>query len=283
MIPYVHFESFELAGLDISVYFLTIGVGVFLGACLAFPMARRLGRSLRTLGELAVMGLAGGFLLAHLVSVIFYYPEQVLRDPWLLLDVFNGLSSVGGFLGAFLGVYLCTRGTKIRLLPYLDCLVYGLTFGLTFGRVGCSLTHDHPGMLTTFAWAVEYPDAVAMQMKLGRFDLGLYECVLLVVLVLWQSHYLWRRPSHGRLLGWTALLYGHVRFYLDFLRVHPGEGPGGVGDPRYAGLTAAQFFCIGFVVLGLVLLRRIPRAAPAASSGEAASQDPKPPAEGEAT
>lgn len=264
MIPYLHFETYPLAGQEISVYFFTIGVGVFLGACVGFPMARHLGLKLRTLAELFAMGLAGGFLLAHLVSVIFYYPEEVLRDPWLLLDVFNGLSSVGGFFGAFLGVYLCTRGTKIRLLPYLDVLCYGLSFGLIFGRLGCALTHDHPGMLTDFFLAVQYPDAVAM--NLGRFDLGLFEFAFLIPLVLGQSLYLWRRPPSGRLLGWTTLIYGQVRFYFDFLRVHPGEGPGGVGDPRYAGLTAAQYFCIGFIVLGLSLLYRIPRKQPAAAS-----------------
>ena len=44
------------------------------------------------------------FAVAHWVSVIFYFPERIEEDPWVLLYIFNGLSSVGGSLGAFIAM-----------------------------------------------------------------------------------------------------------------------------------------------------------------------------------
>ena len=47
-----------------------------------------------------------------------------------------------------------------------------------------------------------------------------------------------------------SLVYGPIRFLLDFLR--PEDGP--TGDLRHGGLTFAQYFCIAIVALALTLI-----------------------------
>ena len=65
--------------------------------------------------------------------------------------------------------------------------------------------------------------------------------------------WLWRREPKravGIYLGVFLTAYGAFRFFLDFLRV-PYDDPyfgSGTTDPRYAGLTFAQWIC--FVALG---------------------------------
>ena len=54
----------------------------------------------------------GGFIVAHLVSVIFYFPERILEDRKVLLNPFAGLSSFGGFLGAFLAFLYFAQATR---------------------------------------------------------------------------------------------------------------------------------------------------------------------------
>ncbi len=254
MIPYFHNPTTELFGFSVDTYFLSIGIALVLGSCVGFPMAKRLGLKRKLLAELYLTGLASGLLISHWVSVLLYFPETVLENPWVLLDVFNGLSSVGGFVGAFIGVWLMTRGTKIPVLRYLDILCYGLSFGLIFGRLGCFLIHDHQGLPTAFLGdfllAVDFPEGPA-------FDLGLSELIILLPLVLFQTLYLLRRPRPGRVIGWTMLYYGLIRFHFDFLRVYPGDHPLIIGDARYFGLTAAQYICVGFVVGGLIMMRRL--------------------------
>src|SRR5262249_18717137 len=105
----------------------------------------------------------------------------------------------------------------------------------------------------------------------GRFDLGLYECLLTIPLavVFWL---LWRRrPSRplGFYTGWMCTAYAIPRFPLDFLREREGNGIVGA-DPRYWGLTPAQWACFGLLALGLYFLRL--------TYGQAASAAPQAPA-----
>jgi phosphatidylglycerol:prolipoprotein diacylglycerol transferase len=113
-------------------------------------------------------------------------------------------------------------------------------------RAGCTLAHHHPGVRTSAnsPLAFAYPDG-------ARWDLGLLELLLatgctLVFLVLW------RRPrAAGTYVALGALLYAPSRFAFDFLRASPLHG----GDPRYAGLTAAQWGCFLLAAIGLLAWR----------------------------
>jgi len=50
-----------------------------------------------------------------------------------------------------------------------DLVASAFPLSWVFGRSGCSLAHDHPGMLSNAWFAVQYPGG-------GRFDLGLIGC-----------------------------------------------------------------------------------------------------------
>jgi len=72
--------------------------------------------------------------------------------------------------------------------------------------------------------------------------------------VLWS-----RKPKRplGFYTGWMCVAYAPVRFVLDFMRVGESEpGVGGGGDPRYAGLTPAQWACFGLLAMGIYFLRK---------------------------
>jgi phosphatidylglycerol:prolipoprotein diacylglycerol transferase len=69
-----------------------------------------------------------------------------------------------------------------------------------------------------------------------------------------------------------CVTYAPVRFLLDFLREQEGEGVLG-GDPRYGGLTPAQWGCFGLLLLGSYFLRMASRpesatAPPGVDAGE---------------
>src|SRR5688572_6172816 len=95
--------------------------------------------------------LIGGFIGAHLVDRLIYFPGETLADPISLLKFWDGLSSFGGFVGAVAGALLFFR--RERSLPrwrYLDAVAYGFPFGWIFGRLGCTVALDHPGKPTDF-------------------------------------------------------------------------------------------------------------------------------------
>ena len=87
----------------------------------------------------------------------------------------------------------------------------------------------------------------------ARYDLGTLELFLtigiaLVCVLLWR-----RRLLTGTYAVLVSLVYAPARFALDFLRL---EGTAGA-DPRYGGLTPAQWMCIALFLFGLALLRHV--------------------------
>ncbi|PID37959.1 MAG: diacylglyceryl transferase [Proteobacteria bacterium] len=244
MIPYLELPSFNLFGEVLQPYTYL----VMLGMALCFVLAQRRVKQVGLYGTLSAVGLfwiaVGGFLGAHVVDVIAYHPERLAKNPWILLSIWDGLSSFGGFLGGSLAFWIYCKRQGIWMLAYLDALVFGFAPGWIIARGGCFAAHDHPGWPSDFFLAVAYPGG-------ARHDLGLYE--LLVAVAITAVLYLLpkRRRFVGFYIGLGFVLYGSARFGLDFLRAI---------DVRYLQLTPAQWLSIGMVAIGVTLLVRGPQA-----------------------
>lgn len=251
VIPYLELPEktlFTIPGigpLKLQVFGPLVAIGVIVGMrrCLHYAKKRDIDEWLTR--DLMFWALVVGFVVSHWVSVLFYFPDQVEENPWVLLMIWNGLSSVGGFFGGFLGAYWFARRQKQPPLIFFDILIFGLLIGFTFGRLGCALVHDHPG-----AWVdASHPLAVGPWPGTGeryRLDLGLIEFLYLVPVTLFV-HFIWnwKDAAPGRLTGLLCLLYAPFRLYLDTLR--------GAQDPRYFGLTTAQYFTIAMFLVGVYL------------------------------
>jgi phosphatidylglycerol---prolipoprotein diacylglyceryl transferase len=231
--------------LPIAMFGILVATGVILGDRIVVREGTKRGLDARDIRYLNARMVIGGFIMAHLVSVIFYFPERIRENPLVLLNFWSGLSSFGGFLGAALTLLYLSRKEKIPALPYLDAVALGLAVGWIFGRLGCTTAHDHPGRHSNFFLAVRYPEG-------PRHDLGFYEFLFTIVLTLILFRYARRPRPTGHLIGLFALLYAPVRFGLDFVRARDVSHP----DMRYGGLTPAQWACIGAFGLGVWLLKR---------------------------
>ncbi|HYQ40360.1 MAG TPA: prolipoprotein diacylglyceryl transferase family protein [Polyangiaceae bacterium] len=273
-IPYLHIPEltvipkgligdFPSIPFTIKPFGALVATGVYIGSVLATRQGRRLGLSDRVMASFIAWVVGVGFLGGHMLDVIFYYPGQVLRDPLSLIRVWEGLSSFGGFSGAIIGGFLWKWRYKADILPYADVIASSFPAAWVFGRTGCSVAHDHPGLPSDAWFAVQYPGG-------GRFDLGLYEMLLTIPLAL---AFLWLRKKPrpwGFYVGAITIAYAPVRFALDFLRVaEPIAESGGLVaavDPRYAGLTPAQWACFGLLAVGVYFFARTLNTAGSASA-----------------
>lgn len=254
LIPYIKVPDYTLADLPVigklklQVFGPLVAVGVILGMnrVLAYAKAKDIDEYMCR--DLMFWVLVFGFTISHWVSVIFYFPEDVIARPWLLLMIWNGLSSVGGFFGALVGVVWFLKKKKQPLLVYIDALVYGFVVGFTFGRLGCSLVHDHPGTLLANlpTWAQglavgPWPDGNF------RLDLGLLEFVYDVGIIAFvYLVYGWRKDRRpGHLTGMVCLIYSPYRFLLDFMREQ---------DKTYFGLTTAHYATLALFAIGVYLV-----------------------------
>jgi phosphatidylglycerol:prolipoprotein diacylglycerol transferase len=245
VIPYFEFNFFERLGLPLHLFGVLVAIGVFLGDRIVVREGAKRGLDARDVRYLNARMLIGGFIMAHLVSVIFYFPERIKENPLVLLNIWSGLSSFGGFVGAAITYLYFSTKEKIPRLPYADVVALGLAVGWIFGRLGCTTAHDHPGRHTDFFLAVRYPEG-------PRHDLGFDEFLLTLVMTAILFAYAKKPRPAGRIIGLFATMYAPVRFGLDFLRATDVARP----DERYAGLTPAQWACMGALGVGIWLLRR---------------------------
>ncbi len=239
MVPYIEIPHLEFLGLTLRAFDILVALAVVVGVIVAERRAEALGLSRRVIMDVTLWAVIPGFILSHLVSIVFYFPERIVENPLELLNLFSGMSSVGGFLGGAGGVIYCLRKHNLPVWDYSEPLVHGFLHAWVVGRLGCSVAHDHPGLPSDFFLAVAYPEG-------ARHDLGFYEFLWSVAVV---SVFFWRR-RHPRATGWSLafvlMAYAPLRFGADFLRVQ---------DLRYLGLTAAQFICIALFLVGVWVWR----------------------------
>lgn len=255
--------------LTIGVFGILVAIGVLLGIQVAIKVyVKQKDLDEWLFRDQVFWVLVFGFVISHWYSVLFYFPEKVKENPWVLLMIWNGLSSVGGFLGAFIGMNWFLRRERQPILVYADGNMFGLLLGMCFGRLSCALVHDHPGKIVeagTFLavgpWPCRCPEGRALPeccsaaQEVWRWDLGLLEFLVIFALTVFvYAIWDWRKAHPGRLTGLVALVYGPTRFVLDFLR--ESEAGKGVSTPdaRYFGLTPAQYLALGIFAAGVWLM-----------------------------
>ncbi len=285
MIPYIYAPDLKIGPLTLHPFGLLVATGVILGTWLATWRARKRGIDLEKLNSFITWMLIAGFLGGHMLDEIFYHPQEVVKRPWSLFLLWEGLSSFGGFLGALVGIVLWKyfeaipvwrtpivtiakfrrRGATLPILPFADLILSVFPVAWVFGRSGCSVVHDHPGIRVVGpeTLSVGYPSDVQLEAlkkaeklavlwdgPIHRFDLGLIE-LLFTVVVAAAFALTWRRKlTAGAYVAAVALSYGPVRFAMDFLRIRDTES----ADPRYGALTPAQWACLALVAFGLVMV-----------------------------
>ncbi len=227
--------------------------GIALGAVVARYRANQLGIRRHELREAILVVLAFGFVGAHVFAELSTRPSAILK-PWTLVDPRVGLEigSVGGFIGGLLGLAVWAAATKRSWLANADVLAFGLAPAWILARLGCFTAHDHPGILTSSIAAVRYPDG-------PRHDLGLYEAAAALVITLVFVCLVRRTPRAGTFLVLFCVLYGPIRFGLDFLRIETISTAFFCPRPdrRYGGLTAAQYVALGMTGAGAIGLKLI--------------------------
>ncbi len=254
MLPYFELREIPIgAGRTVATFGVLVALGVVAGMRVAQARARALGVPEGEINVAMAWALVAGFLGSHVV-VLLTEPDAAAGLGGIVA-FWRGMSSFGGFFGALAGLLAYYRYRRRTWLVEADILVQALVVGWIFGRLGCTLVHDHIGTRSSFPLAIGFPDG-------PRHDLGLYELLYTSLVLLPAVLMLNRRPRRpGTTILVVALLYAPARFLGDFLRHTDLPTP----DARYLGLTPAQYACVALagIGLGLAWRARVSRAAAA--------------------
>lgn len=277
LIPFWERIAIPIGPLTVHGFGILVALGFVLGARMARSKAAKDGYDPEIINRLVGWLVLGVFVGGHLGHLLFYYPEDMANDGERfakmfstlasgslpaahdlpeILQVWQGLSSFGGFIACTVLAIWFFRREKVVFWAYADAVAYGLMVGWMMGRFGCFVAHDHPGTETRFWLGVNgiCPTAYGSP-AVACHDLGLYEALWSGAMAIW----FWFRDKVARhpgyFVGWMCLSYGPVRLFMDIYR-HPD------GDTRYLGFTPAQYGSVALALLGLYILYRHRNAEP---------------------
>ncbi len=297
MIPYIHVPDLKVGPLTLHPFGLLVATGVILGTYLATRRARQRGLDLEKLNSFITWMLIGGFLGGHMLDQIFYHWPEFVKRPWSIFLLYEGLSSFGGFIGAFIGITLwkyyetaplarvpgigftipkfAKREMAMPILPFADVILSVFPVAWAFGRSGCASVHDHPGMKadpgSLLAVAFGRPDHVDKLVRLGTQPGGLPDYLELR----WGN-----APQFD--LGLLEMMFTVILATLLALTWRKKLTTGAYvaatslcyapvrfamdflrvrdvdqADPRYGMLTPAQWMCVVLFLFGIAMLFRI--------------------------
>ncbi|MEK7481631.1 MAG: prolipoprotein diacylglyceryl transferase [Patescibacteria group bacterium] len=251
MIPYTGFSIINLGPIPIRVWGLLVALGLVAGIIAARWFAKKQKLNPDTVSNLVIWATIGGFIGARLGHIFLYNFPYYRAHPVEMLFVWQGgLSSFGGFIGAFVVLGLWFWKHRKQAWQYAEVLAFSFPLAWGIGRLGCFLTHMHPGVCTNSFLGMNEPSDVC-----ARFDLGLLESIQnFLIFVFFVGLLKLKKPfPRGMFAALLAVLYAVPRFFFDFLRIY--EGP--QADARYFGLTPAQYGSIVVAAVGVWLFIRL--------------------------
>ena len=96
LIPARIFGDFPGARIALKPFGTLVALGLYAGSTFALRAARRQGVNERAMVSFLTWIVISSFFFGHVLDTLSYYPEQVWKDPWSLLRLWEGLSSFGG-------------------------------------------------------------------------------------------------------------------------------------------------------------------------------------------
>lgn len=229
-------KNFDVFGISIAFYGVTIGIGMLLGVLFLLREARITGQNEDTYLDISMIVIVCSVIGARLYYVVFSW--DLYRDN--LLSIFNirqgGLAIYGGVLAGILSGIVVARAFKIPFFKGADTVILGLVIGQIIGRWGNFFNREAFGGYSDGLFAMQLPldairsmDDVTAEMLAHAQTIGgtifvsvhptfLYESLWNLGLFLILLWYRKRKRFEGEIFFLYLLGYGVGRCWIENLR-----------------------------------------------------------------
>ncbi|HWB85151.1 MAG TPA: prolipoprotein diacylglyceryl transferase [Bryobacteraceae bacterium] len=241
--------------------------GAFL---VALWMAGRLARQAKLSAEAvtnlgiycALAAIVGAKLMMFLIDIPYYtaHPEEILS----LSTLQAGGVFYGGLIAALAVAAWYLRKTRLPPLATADVFAPAIALGHGIGRLGCFSAGCCWGIPTHLPWAVTFTNPVSNQLVGVPLEVPLHPTQLyesFAEFLIFGFLY-WRigKPHRaGTIISLYLVLYGAVRFLVEFVRFHEQANP--FGGP----FDTSQWISLLLILAGASYLLRARRRVPAAA------------------
>lgn len=243
-------ELFKVGSFPVNTYGVLLAIGMMLALVSASKLAARDGISKDRIYDLGLWTLIGG--LAGSKVLMLFTEENV--NIFSLDFLRSGGVYYGGLIGGFLTVALLIRFYNLPFWKVADAFAPGVAIGQAIGREGCFAAGCCWGRPTSSIFGVHFSEKAHefTGVPIGTPDnpiflhpTQLYESLAMFVVfgfLLWLHK---RKKFDGQVLVAYGIIYGIIRFSIEFLRDDPRGNLFGLTDAT--GLSTSQMISL-FVV-----------------------------------
>ena len=270
-------ELFHIGSFPINTYGVLLALAFLAALFVAARLGARDGLARERVFDLGLWMLLGGLVGSKLLLMVAE-PEYA-HDLWRLISLDflrSGGVWYGGFLGGLLTGVLLIRRYKLPFWKVTDAFAPGVALGQAIGRQGCFAAGCCWGKPTTLPWGVEFGELAhritGVPVGVHLHPTQLYESVASALLFLFLYRLHRRKRFDGQVIATYAVLYGLIRFLIEFVRDDPRGDIAGLTS--MTGLSTSQLISLFVVIGGLIFLflrrRRANREGAAAGEGDGA-------------
>lgn len=248
MLMYPHIDPilFAIGPFKIHWYGVMYLIGFVSALVLARPRAEKMqvDWSTETLQDILFYGMLGVIIGGRVGYMLFYGWPQFMDDPLSLFRIWEGgMAFHGGLLGVIIALLLYSKAKKIHVADVFDFLAPLVPIGLGAGRIGNFINGELWGRPTQVPWAMIFPDAGPLARHPSQLYEFFLEGILLFVVMWWFIQK--PRPRYA-VSGLFLLVYGMVRFFIEFLRDPDIQ----IGFIAFDWLTMGQLLSIPMIIAG---------------------------------
>jgi phosphatidylglycerol:prolipoprotein diacylglycerol transferase len=245
-------EVFRIGGFFLPTYGLLVAVAFLSALWVTGRLAARAGLHQEIVLNLGIYCALAGIVGAKLLMIVL---DPAIRDNWREIFSLATLQAAGIFYGGFLAalvmafVYMWRNG--LPALKTADVFAPGLALGHAIGRLGCFSAGCCWGLPTRLPWAVTFTnprarDLVGVPLGVSLHPTQLYESIGdLVIFALLYRQFL-RPHRDGSVVSLYLILYGLLRFLVEFVRFHDPQS-----NPLTGPFSTEQWISLALMTVGL--------------------------------
>lgn len=247
--PQIDPVFFQIGPLQFRWYGLMYILGFLCAYFIVIRTVRRKGYDLSR-GEIEDVFsycIAGLIIGARLGYCFFYNFSYFISHPLKIVAVWEGgMSFHGGLIGLILAGIIFARVHDKPFLMLADLGALAAPPGLFFGRIGNFINAELYGRVTDMPWGMVFPYAGGLPRHPSQLYEAFFEGIVLFAVLYAISR---KSVARGVIIAWFLILYGVMRFFLEFFR-EPDTQLGFVLGP----FTMGQVLCILMTAAGAALL-----------------------------
>lgn len=242
ILPYVP-RSFQIFGMEFTIYGILIAVGALLGMGMVTLEAKRNGEDQNKYLDMMIISLLASVIGSRLFYVLFSW-ELYSGNLREILDFRNGgYAFYGGLLTGVLAAAIFCRIAKMNFWRMADSVSIGILLGQIIGRWGNFFNRESFGEYAELPWAMQLPISavrsgeVSGTMRDNLLTINgisyiqvqpvfLYEslwCLFLLLVLLTLRR---KKKFEGELFMLYLAGYGLGRFFFEWLRTDKLYIPG---------------------------------------------------------